>query len=122
VKSPRNVIAGFGVFQHASRLPVSLAWETFGLKNGAVSYEEMRRRVEKYRGGQPIGWDTPIGCRVLTQPVFLPEIAWIPSPASWSRNIVSGKTYATDEAEGPCALGPARGGDGDVAARRRGFR
>ena len=41
-----------------------------------------------------------IGCRVLTQPVFLPQIAWLPSPASWSRNIVSGKTYVADDAEG----------------------
>lgn len=100
LKAPRNVIAGFGVFQHASRLPVSLAWDTFKENNGAASYEQMRRRVEKYRGGEPVGWNTPIGCRVLTQRVFLPPIAWIPSPASWPRNIVTGKTYVTDEAEG----------------------
>jgi putative restriction endonuclease len=60
----------------------------------------MRLRVEKYRVGEAVGWNTLIGCRVLTQPVFLPPIAWIPSPASWSKNIVTGKTYATDEAEG----------------------
>ena len=44
--APRNVIAGFGVFQHDSRPPVSVAWEIFGVKNGATGYEQMRRRVE----------------------------------------------------------------------------
>ena len=101
LKAPRNVIAGFGVFLHASRLPVSLAWETFGVKNGAASFEEMRRRVERYRpAGASIGWDYEIGCRILVQPVFLPEIARIPCPASWSPNIVSYKAYGTEGSEG----------------------
>jgi putative restriction endonuclease len=35
LKSPRNAIGGYGVFSHASNLPISLAWEAFGTKNGA---------------------------------------------------------------------------------------
>src|SRR5262249_12311372 len=44
--------------------------------------------------------DFVIGCRILTQPFFLDEVEWIPVPASWARNIVSFKTYSTDDADG----------------------
>lgn len=40
--SPRNFIVGGGVFAHWSPLPVSLAWEAFGQKNGTASLAEMR--------------------------------------------------------------------------------
>ncbi len=50
LKSPRNVIGGYGVFSHASNLPISLAWEAFGIKNGAPTLGEVRQRVERYRG------------------------------------------------------------------------
>jgi len=33
--SPHNYIVGGGFFAHYSRLPVSLAWDVFGEKNGA---------------------------------------------------------------------------------------
>jgi putative restriction endonuclease len=101
LKAPRNAIGGFGVFSHASRLPVSLAWEAFGEKNGAADFAQMRDRVSRYRGelGAP-NTDYMIGCRILVQPVFLPEISWIPLPPSWPRNVQVGKAYGTDEAEG----------------------
>ena len=41
-----------------------------------------------------------IGCRVLTQPFFWPELLWIPVPDSFARNIVRGKSYSTDTSEG----------------------
>ena len=47
--SPRNYIVGCGFFAHATILPMSLAWETFGEKNGARTSQEMRARIEKYR-------------------------------------------------------------------------
>ncbi len=34
LKSPRNVIGGFGVLSRSSNIPLSLAWEAFGTKNG----------------------------------------------------------------------------------------
>ena len=34
--APNNFIVGGGVFSHASNLPLSLAWEAFGTKNGAA--------------------------------------------------------------------------------------
>lgn len=43
--SPRNYIVGGGFFAHWSPLPVSLAWEAFGEKNGAASLTEDRKSV-----------------------------------------------------------------------------
>jgi len=100
LKSPRNVIGGYGVFSHASNLPISLAWEAFGVKNGAASLQEMRERVGKYRRQTATHEDYTIGYRIVTQPVFLPPDRWIPQPASWARSIVVGKAYGTDTAEG----------------------
>lgn len=99
LKSPRNAVGGFGVLSHASNLPISLAWEAFGAKNGAPSLPEMRRRVGQYRR-EATQSDYTIGCRILVQPVFLPTELWIPQPASWSRSIVAGRRYDTAQAEG----------------------
>jgi putative restriction endonuclease len=92
--SPRNYIAGGGLFAHSSLLPVSLAWEAFGRKNGAETLEQMRARVEKYRraSSDPRA-DYTVGCILLEKPFFFDETDWIPVPRDWSRNIVQGKTY-----------------------------
>ena len=47
--SPNDYIVGGGFFGHFSILPVSLAWEAFGQKNGARTIHEMRDRVDHYR-------------------------------------------------------------------------
>jgi putative restriction endonuclease len=47
--SPENFIVGGGFLARYSPLPVELAWEAFGQKNGAGSLEEMRVRIAKYR-------------------------------------------------------------------------
>jgi putative restriction endonuclease len=99
--APRNVIVGGGVFAYANALPCSLAWEAFRESNGAGSAQEMRLRIAKYRRADPSDrGDFAIGCRILTQPFFFGEADWIPVPASFSPNIVSFKTYNTDEVDG----------------------
>lgn len=100
LKSPRNVIGGFGVLSQSTNMPLSLAWEAFGIKNGARTLPEMRTRILQYRPGAHSEADPMIGCRVVVQPVFLPEPMWIPQPDSWARSIVVGKTYDTNTAEG----------------------
>ena len=101
LKAPRNAIGGYGVFSHSSNLPISLAWEAFGVKNGARSLAEMRLRVGKYRHDTSRQLaDYVIGCRIVVQPVFLPQDLWIPQPESWSPSIVVGKTYSTEKREG----------------------
>ena len=92
--SPRDYIVGGGIYAHSSLLPISLAWESFGISNGARNLSEMRRRVAKYR--RPDEYRTVdyiIGCILLEQPFFLPETAWIPVPPDWKTNIVQGRRY-----------------------------
>jgi putative restriction endonuclease len=99
--SPRNAIVGGGIFAFANTLPWSLAWEAFREANGARSALQMRARIARYRRTDPSDRsDFQIGCRILTQPFFFEERDWIPVPPSWSANIVSFKTYNTDDAEG----------------------
>ena len=100
LKSPRNVIGGFGVLSQSTNMPLSLAWEAFGIKNGARTLPEMRERVLQYRPDARTETDPIIGCRVVVQPVFLPERLWIPQPDSWARSIVVGKTYDTSTSDG----------------------
>ena len=101
--APQDFIVGGGVFSHASNVPLSLAWDAFGPKNGVDSLADMRRRIARYRHDDALlhpRQDPPVGCRILTSPFFWPQEAWLPVPASFSRAIVSGKRYGTDEADG----------------------
>lgn len=99
--SPHDFIVGGGVFAHANTSPCSLAWEAFGEKNGASSFRDMRARIARYRRlPSDSREDFPIGCRILTNPFFLPPDQWIPVPSSWKRNIVAFKGYSTADPEG----------------------
>lgn len=108
--SPNNFIVGGGLFGHASIVPISLAWEAFGEMNGATSLEEMRRRVARYRRELPDDrTDYPIGCRILEQPffwpLFWPRDLWLPIVDRWFLNIVVGKTFDAERADGSVSLG-----------------
>ncbi|MBA3486010.1 MAG: hypothetical protein H0T88_02265 [Lysobacter sp.] len=50
LKKPHNHIAGGGFFVTYSRLPISLAWEVFGEKNGARSIDDLRAMLG------PVDW------------------------------------------------------------------
>jgi putative restriction endonuclease len=101
--APNDFIVGGGVFSHASNVPLSLAWDAFGIKNGVHSLAEMRGRIARYRRDDALldaRIDPPVGCRILTQPFFWPREQWLPVPRSFARNIVTGKRYDTGDAEG----------------------
>lgn len=101
--APDDFIVGGGVFSHASNVPLSLAWEAFGIKNGVTSLPEMRRRIAHYRRDDLLldsRTDPLVGCRVLTQPFFWPREKWLPVPQSFARNIVTGKRYDSGDADG----------------------
>jgi putative restriction endonuclease len=99
--APWNYIVGGGVFLHATVMPCSLAWEAFGETNGTVSLLELRGRIAKYRrAAVDDRSDFQIGCRILTQPFFLDEKDWIPTPPSFARNVVAFKTYPTEANDG----------------------
>lgn len=92
--SPNDYIVGGGIFAHATLLPISLAWESFGISNGARNLSEMRTRVAKYRRQEEDHTtDYTIGCILLEQPFFLPQSEWIPVPSDWKSNIVQGRGY-----------------------------
>jgi putative restriction endonuclease len=100
LRAPVDRIVGGGVFAYATTLPCSLAWEAFGEANGAASLPAMRARIAGLRRDRAGSReDFAIGCRILTQPFFLPEDAWLPVPG-WARNIVSFRTYTTDDRDG----------------------
>ncbi len=94
LKRPVNAIAGGGFFEYYADLPVSLAWNAFGIKNGAASLQAVRERIVRLRNGDTQWYeDFTIGCIILVEPFFWPEELWIPQPRDFSRNIVRGKTY-----------------------------
>jgi putative restriction endonuclease len=101
LKSPVNAIAGGGFFEYYVDLPISLAWNAFGIKNGAASLQAVRERLVRLRK-EPTQWyeDFTIGCIVLAEPFFWPADLWIPQPKSFSRNIVRGSSYDLTTSEG----------------------
>jgi len=102
--SPRSRIVGVGFFARHVSLPVSIAWETFGLKNGTSSLLEMRNRVEKYRKMSSPTEDYEIGCILVEQPAFFEESDWIDAP-DWKAPIQSGRGYRLDEEPGQSLWG-----------------
>ncbi len=97
--APQNFVVGGGFFVRSSALPASLAWDAFGQKNGVASFDELRKRIRKYRPGDTTV-DPVIGCNILNEPFFLPRDKWIASPASFALNIVSGKSYLVSNEDG----------------------
>lgn len=96
LKSPINAIGGIGFFSSHTFLPVSMAWDTFGNRNGCNSFDEFRRMILNYRTDKTNSNPT-IGCIVLTSPVFFREEDWIEIPSNWSKSIVQGKSYYTTD-------------------------
>lgn len=91
LKAPHYAIAGFGFFARASVIPAALAWEAFGVKNGAPDEATMRRRIEKYREAGPNQHgDFDIGCLMISEPIFFPRDQWIAQPSDWGNQTVSG--------------------------------
>lgn len=97
LKSPHNHIAGGGYFVSFSKLPLNMAWEAFGEKNGAATYLEVEKRIRRLSSGERTVLE--IGCSVLVQPFFFERKDWIPLP-NWAPNIVKGQTYDTETTEG----------------------
>ena len=97
LKRPYNHIAGGGFFVTYSSLPLPLAWEVFGPKNGCSSLDELRNMIRDLTASNRV--DGQIGCTVLANPFFFDPATWIADPAGWATNIVRGKMYDSyDEA------------------------
>lgn len=99
--SPKNYIVGGGLFLKFSILPSSLAWDAFGIANGAKNLLELKNRIYKYKKTNRLTDPDPyIGCIILSMPFYFDEKDWIPVPQDWNRNIVQGKIYYTGETTG----------------------
>lgn len=99
VKAPHHHIAGGGYFVKYESLPLPLAWDAFGVKNGAATYQELSRLVGPLR---PKGDSTTpeIGCSILAEPFFWPRSEWIPADDYFASNIVVGKFFDTSDTLG----------------------
>jgi putative restriction endonuclease len=99
LKSPINKIAGVGFFHSFTSLPLRLMWETFGIRNGRDSYEQIASAISQYRAVAATHL-TNVGCILLENPVFFDEADWIDVPTDWSKSIMQGKGYDTSRGEG----------------------
>lgn len=98
LKSPHNAIGGIGFFAAQSKIPLSLAWDTFQSRNGFDTLEQFRTVIQQYRRDSER--NPVIGCIALTNPIFFRREDWIPVPSNWSPGIVQGKTYSTNDSIG----------------------
>ncbi|MDD3730785.1 MAG: HNH endonuclease [candidate division Zixibacteria bacterium] len=96
--SPFNYIAGGGFFIRSEKLPLTLAWDAFQTKNGVSTLDELRKKINSLRKISSL--NPEIGCTILNEPFFLPEESWIQVPKSWSKNIVTGKSYDLTTSDG----------------------
>ena len=105
LKAPYNAIGGFGLFARFARfapLPVWRAWDIFGQAHGISDEHELLKRLQRLGGERRVleGMNRVIGCIAVTDVVMFTPDEWVPTPADWSRNIVSGRTYDLDAGEG----------------------
>lgn len=95
LKRPFNHIAGGGYFVKSTSLPLSIAWDAFGQKNGAPSRQIFESMIRKFIT-DPNVRDPEIGCTVLSTPFFWPRDLWIPDPVGFAGSIVRGRYYETN--------------------------
>lgn len=99
LKSPLNAIGGIGFFSSHTFLPISVAWDAFGNRNGCDTFDEFRNMITNYRKEQS-NLNPTIGCIVLTNPIFFKKEDWIETPSNWGNSIVQGKSYFSEEEVG----------------------
>lgn len=95
LKRPFNHVAGGGYFVKSTSLPLSIAWETFGQKNGAQSRQIFESMIRKFVTDTNVR-DPEIGCTVLSSPFFWTKDLWIPEPVGFAGSIVRGRYYETN--------------------------
>lgn len=102
LKKPHYAIAGFGLFARFDRLPVGLAWDVFGQRNGFADEASFRNALADYRRRMNVPLGRDLNCIVLGEVVFLPSTAWVPwgDSQGWSRNLVSFKKFDLADSSG----------------------
>jgi len=97
-----HAVCGFGIFASASVLPAWLAWDSFGERNGAATFDAMIFRLEKYRPGdrRDAAGRYNVGCLMIGSPAFFERSEWIAGPADWKGQTVQGKAEELQSGEG----------------------
>lgn len=98
LKRPNNHIAGGGYFVTYQKVPLTLAWDIFGQKNGCSSLDELRKLINPLSPNSRN--DGEIGCTVLANPFFFDKSSWLADPPGWASSIVRGKMYESTETTG----------------------
>ena len=96
LRRPNNHIAGGGYFVTYSTLPIAVAWDVFGEKNGASSLSEFHELLGPLNHGRR---DGEIGCTFLAGTAYLAPEQWV-NPVGFSKNIVRGKMYDSTSEDG----------------------
>lgn len=125
LKKPDYAIAGYGFFAHFERLDLHAAWSAFGWKNGDPDKGRFFARIGRYRGVDLLAPSVelaPIGCTILREATFWPEVRWMPwgPEQGWAQNIVQGKTERDEQRTTQLALAmrmDARREPEDLSAR-----
>jgi len=91
---PHNQVVGGGFYSGFAILPLSEAWDLFGMGNGVDSLTAMRAAVGRYRR-EPIAADEDplIGCVLIRNTTFFRPDAPAGPPPDFAGNIVQGKGY-----------------------------
>ena len=102
LKRPNNHIAGGGDFTVSARnIPLTMAWDAFGEKIGAPTFEVFQRQIASARGEMAgFGYNPEIGLSVISQPFFFPRDQWMPAPPDWVSGIQKGKRYSMVDEHG----------------------
>lgn len=104
LKHPINAVAGYGFFAQFALLPIDIAWQAFGTRNGDISIDRFVARIAEYRRETPaeaaLG-KRPLACILLREAHFLREDEWLSwdRGEDWSPNLMTYKSY--DISTGP---------------------
>jgi putative restriction endonuclease len=100
LKRPHNHIVGGGFFSHFTKLPLSVAWDFFGERNGASSLRQFAELIGQ-NAHAAVGVEQQIGCTVVSDVFYLPRQLWIPAEEYFSAaGIVRGKKYDSSNEQG----------------------
>jgi len=91
-----SFIVGGGFFRYATRLPISTAWDYFGEKNGAQSFNLLLRKITGNRASKTTDV-TEIGCIMLSEPFFWTNENWLGVPVDWDPHTQTRKSYSTED-------------------------
>lgn len=84
LKAPHKAVGGFGFFTRYERLPIRLAWDTFGQANGAPDLATLVQDIGRNRAVGATD-QTEIGCIMVRDVIFFKDEEFIRLPTNWPR-------------------------------------